>query len=71
MPLTREQAAAHLRDWVKRVQSCENEANHTYGPPGYLAWHAWAAEHRKTHKQSRCPGCRLFLIWTPEGEQKP
>lgn len=46
---------------------CTNEADHTPGQPaGYLAWHEWAEEMSKTHKQKRCPGCRLLQIWVPK-----
>lgn len=38
---------------------------HTPAPSGYLQWHAWAAEMSKTHRQQRCPGCRLYKVWIP------
>lgn len=36
-------------------------------PDGYIAWHAWAKQMGKTHRQEMCPDprCRLFHIWTP------
>src|SRR4051812_19375439 len=39
---------------------------HTPCPTGYMAWHEWAAEKSKTHKQVRCPECDLFAIWVPK-----
>lgn len=38
---------------------------HDDGPRGYIAWHEWAAEKRKTHRQKRCPVCGLYKIWVP------
>lgn len=38
---------------------------HTKSPSGYLAWHEWAEKKSKTHKQKRCPTCKLFAIWVP------
>lgn len=35
-------------------------------PTGYRAWHAWAEEMSKIHRQKRCPGCGLYKIWTPK-----
>lgn len=44
--------------------TCED---HTYGPTGYLAWHEWAEKMSKTHRQLRCSGCGLWMIWIPRG----
>jgi len=33
-------------------------------PEGYLHWHVWAKEKSRTYKQSKCPVCGLFTIWT-------
>lgn len=44
---------------------CPELKHHVKGEPeGYLQWHAWAEKKIKTHKQSRCPGCGLYVIWT-------
>lgn len=39
---------------------------HTPQPTGYLAWHEWAEQASKTHKQERCPVCNRWAIWTPK-----
>jgi hypothetical protein len=46
---------------------CPQADKHTPAPAGYLSWHRWAAEMAKDHRQTRCPGCGLFEIWTPDG----
>jgi hypothetical protein len=46
-------------------ECCPNAAEHTDGPSGYVAWFEWAARAAKKSKQTRCPGCGLFKIWTP------
>lgn len=48
-------------------QTCPNGANHTKEPSGYLQWHEWAEHKSRTHRQRRCPGCRLYKIWVPRG----
>lgn len=40
-------------------------AQHLHGPGNYTAWHAWAADMQRTHKQYTCPDCRLPVIWRP------
>lgn len=50
----------------KKTQPCPNEADHVDGPEGYLAWHEWAEEMMKTHRQTRCRGCNLWKVWTPK-----
>ena len=44
-----------------RVETCEREAEHAYGPAGYLAWHSWAERKSRTHRQLRCV-CGLYLL---------
>lgn len=39
---------------------------HTPAPTDYLMFHAWAKEKRKTHRQTRCPGCGLWAVWVPK-----
>lgn len=48
-----------LRDY------CDNAANHTLCPD-QLVWHEWADQMSETHNQERCPGCGLYVIWTPK-----
>ncbi len=43
--------------------NCANISGHTVCPPGYEQWHEWARQKTRTHRQVRCPDCRLFLIW--------
>ena len=61
------------RGWSKalaaRVRDCPREPDHRYGPLGYLAWHDWAEERMKTHRQERCE-CGLFLLLVPKTEGK-
>jgi len=33
-------------------------------PAGYLAWMDWAENKSKTHTQTQCPECKLWVIWT-------
>lgn len=47
---------------------CPNEAQHTLGPDGYVAWSEWARKKRETHDQVRCDGCGLSHIWVPKAE---
>lgn len=42
---------------------CAEVDQHTPAPEGYIEWHAWARRMSRTHKQVRCPGCKLFTIW--------
>jgi hypothetical protein len=45
---------------------CPDVAAHTPCPSSYLGWHEWAEKMAKTHRQKRCPGCGLFVIWVPK-----
>jgi hypothetical protein len=45
--------------------TCRSEERHTPAPAGYVEWFEWVAEMATTHRQERCPGCGLFVIWTP------
>jgi len=58
----------YFRDHPKR---CPNYWAHTRGPDGDLAWHEWAEEKQKTHKQQQCPGCGLYSIWSPRRSGEP
>jgi hypothetical protein len=49
----------------KEQDACPNAAEHTYGPDGYIQWHAWAGRMSKTHKQTKCKGCGYWLIVHP------
>lgn len=45
------------------MSACRNVANHTSSPDGYINRDEWAVEMGKTHRQTRCPDCGLFVIW--------
>ena len=49
-----------------RLENCPNKASHMLGPSGYLERTEWAEAMRKTHRQERCPGCGLWVIWRPK-----
>lgn len=52
--------------FTTRAELCPNIEDHTaFQPEGYLAWHEWAEQMSKTHKQRKCPGCGLYQIWEP------
>lgn len=53
----------------KRVRECPREAEHRYGPNGYLAWHEWAEERSKTHVQLECE-CGLYLLLVTKAKAK-
>lgn len=42
---------------------CPEADKHTPCPEGYIAWHRWAEEMSKTHRQRKCKGCGLYSIW--------
>lgn len=46
---------------------CPEATSHTPCPEGFVAWHDWADEMARTHKQARCAGCGLYMIWVPGG----
>lgn len=39
------------------------KVDHDPEPAAYLAWHDWAEERSKTHKQARCEHCGLYVVW--------
>lgn len=44
---------------------------HTPAPSGYAAWYDWAASmYYRGARQSNCPGCGLFLIWSAPREPR-
>ena len=53
----------------EQARDCPNEAEHTYGPHGYVNWHSWADKMRRTHNQRACSGCGLFLIVMPKAKR--
>lgn len=61
------------REAIRIRDACPDRNTHTVDPTepsGYVAWHEWAAwMHRHGSRQRKCPGCGLFAIWAPTGEQ--
>lgn len=51
----------------RRGEGC---AGHTPSPDGYTQWHEWAAWMAKTHRQVRCPQCKLLSIWVPRTAER-
>lgn len=47
---------------------CPEAANHRTGPVNHVDWHAWAEAMQATHDQQQCPGCDLWVIWTPKDQ---
>lgn len=43
---------------LHRANECEHVEDHTACPDGYIQWHAWADEMRKTHKQGVYVVCK-------------
>lgn len=52
-----------------RENLCPHFEDHAWQPEGYIQWHAWAEKMAKTHRQSKCAGCGLYVIWTPKDQQ--
>lgn len=50
----------------EQLRTCPQRAKHTPCPETYDAWHEWADKKMRTHRQVRCPGCRLWAIWVPK-----
>ena len=55
---------------VSDNSDCPNNANHEASPLGYCEWHEWAKAKNRTHKNSKCPDCGLFKIWTERPPKK-
>lgn len=47
-----------------RAIKCPNQEHHKTGPVNIVDWHVWAEEMERTHTQSICSGCDLYLMWT-------
>lgn len=45
------------------MSKCPEASKHTLTPEGYIAWHSWAHDAGKHHRQIRCHGCGLYKIW--------
>jgi hypothetical protein len=51
----------------KHAYDCPDAATlHTTHPDGYIAFHLWADDMVKTHKQKVCPTCGYLAIWEPK-----
>lgn len=51
---------------------CPDVKKHTKFPVGlgYLDWHVWAEKKEKTHVQTQCPTCKLWVIWKKKEAKK-
>jgi hypothetical protein len=51
---------------------CPRAELHTPCPPGYVEFFEWAAQmsYRRS-RQSRCPGCGLYAIWSTPAKPLP
>lgn len=45
--------------------NCPEVSQHEPMPAGYVDRAGWAMEKAKTHRQVRCSGCGLFMVWRP------
>lgn len=52
-----------------REIDCPSFHDHTPQPEGYIEWHDWAKRMMRTHKQTKCTGCGLYMIWVPKQKQ--
>jgi hypothetical protein len=50
---------------------CPVRESHTLSPQGYVAWHNWAEQKAKTHRQVKCKGCDRYAIWIPRLGRRP
>lgn len=53
------------------VEECQNIANHTKCPSGYVQWREWAEKKLRRHKQVHCPVCQRFAIWVRRAKGEP
>lgn len=56
---------------VRATAQCPDPSPHTHSEDedlGYTAWHEWAKQMSKTHRQKRCPNCGLYRVWAPKGD---
>lgn len=49
---------------------CPDRIHHTDAPTGYIQWHSWAKKMALTHKQVKCTGCDLYVIWVPKKQKE-
>lgn len=54
-----------LETLVDPHPSCPQAEQHRPSPEGYVAASEWAESMLETHEQQQCPGCGLWLVWTP------
>lgn len=43
-----------------------SDPKHRTGPSSYNARADWSEQMTKTHVQSQCPVCGLWVVWTPK-----
>lgn len=51
-----------MMTWLE--DQCPDKDTHTPSVP-YMDFHEWAERMNETHRQTRCPTCRLWAIWVP------
>lgn len=49
---------------TKTNQDCPNYENHEPMPTGNVEFDEWSRKLNKTKKNSKCPDCGLYNIWT-------
>ena len=52
------------------VRNCPREAEHNYGPAGYMDWVAWADASSKKFRKMKCDGCGRWLLIEPKPPRK-
>lgn len=49
------------------TEACKQYHTHDdQQPAGYIARSDWGMRMSRTHKQSKCPACGLYRVWTPK-----
>ena len=55
----------HRQPVPDTTSDCPNRDQHTPQPEDYFDWNDWAeAMSAAGSRQSRCPGCGLYAIWS-------
>jgi hypothetical protein len=56
---------SRARKPVLTPATCPKREEHTPCPSGYVAWHDWADQMSKAHRQIRHEPCGLLTVWVP------
>lgn len=54
------------KEMLAKVLACPREAEHQYGPPGYIEWHGWAEASDKAGWHKALCECGLWLLMVPK-----